>query len=78
MDKEILRRAKNLDALIQVTEINIKSWKDLFDAEEITCTSPTKANPIYLTNPKKDQVRDLIISEHEKKLKEYKKQFEEL
>ena len=78
MDKETLKKANRLEALIRITEHNISSWEELFKADEIECSSKTKDDPIYLTGEKKTMVRDLILSEHQKSLEKYKKEFDSL
>lgn len=78
MNIKTLEKAKRLDSLIKVTEKNINGWENLFRADEVECFSKTKETPIYLTGKKKTMVRDLILSEHQKNLEKYKKEFDSL
>jgi hypothetical protein len=78
MDMKVLQKAKNLEALIKVTESNIYGWEKMFEASEITLTSATKPQNMYLKNPQKDKVRDLIIGYHQEELSELKEKFEKL
>jgi hypothetical protein len=77
MDYETLKEAKNLESLIKATEINIKGWEEIFEASEVQITSET-AKTMFLTNPRKDEVKNIIINSHKKKLAELKERFEKL
>lgn len=78
MDMKVLQEANRLKTLIETEERNIKNWEELFEASEITFSSATKPQKMYLTGSKKEEVKEVIISENKEKLANYKKSFENL
>ncbi|WEG13984.1 hypothetical protein PU629_06345 [Pullulanibacillus sp. KACC 23026] len=78
MDINTFEKAIRLKSLIDGEERNIKGWEELFKAEEITITSATKPQNMYLTGDKKEKVKEIIISENKQRLAKYKHEFENL
>ncbi|MET3505537.1 hypothetical protein [Halalkalibacter oceani] len=78
MDMETLQRAKVLESIIRTERLNIKNWEELFKSDEITLSSATKPQKMYLIGEKKDEVRDVILQHHKEFLADKEREFEEL
>ena len=78
MDMKAFEQAKKLKIFIEGEERNIKGWEQLFDAKEITLSSATNPQKMYLTGKRIEEVKEIITFEHRERLAKYKREFEEL